>query len=249
MGLVVGGTVTCFITKRAADATLEKTKKNQQELEKENSELKSQIEDAGSNTAAASKKVTADDWATILINESNPLDTAYAPELAEFQDAADKTWSVDARILDYVNKMFADAKEASLNLEVVSAYRSPEDQKNVFNDSMQDRLDSGMGYYDAFVDTKHSVACPGCSEHASGLSLDIISGEYTELDDRQATTAEAQWLAENCQKYGFILRYPPEKADVTGIIYEPWHYRYVGVDVAKDIMSKGITLEEYCEGL
>ncbi len=86
---------------------------------------------------------------------------------------------------------------------------------------------------------------PGYSEHATGLSLDITSEDYQNLDEKQADTAESKWLAENCYKYGFILRYPPEKADITGIIYEPWHYRYVGKEAAKEIKEKGITLEEY----
>ena len=81
----------------------------------------------------------------------------------------------------------------------------------------------------------------------TGLALDITSADYAQLDDAQADTAEAKWFAENCWKYGFILRYPPEKSDVTGIIYEPWHYRYVGKEAAKEITESGLTLEEYLE--
>ena len=102
-----------------------------------------------------------------------------------------------------------------------------------------------MDYWEAYEETTLNVALPGTSEHALGLALDLISNEYTELDERQEETPEAKWLAQNCHKYGFILRYPPEKTNITGIIYEPWHYRYVGEEHAAKIMEKGITLEEY----
>ena len=79
----------------------------------------------------------------------------------------------------------------------------------------------------------------------SWLAVDIVSAKYTALDEKQKDTPEAKWLAKNCHKYGFILRYPVDKTEVTGIIYEPWHYRYVGKEDAKKIMERGITLEEY----
>ena len=89
------------------------------------------------------------------------------------------------------------------------------------------------------------MAIPGTSEHGLGLAVDLISNQYTELDDEQANTAEAKWLKENCHRFGFILRYPPEKTEETGIIFEPWHYRYVGVEDATKIMEQGVTLETY----
>ena len=94
-------------------------------------------------------------------------------------------------------------------------------------------------------ETKDSTAFPGRSEHNIGLAVDIVSSTYTQLDQKQETTPEAKWLAENCYKYGFILRYPNGKTDITGIIYEPWHYRYVGVEDATKITELGVTLEEY----
>ena len=132
-----------------------------------------------------------------------------------------------------------------MNILICSAYRSVERQTQVFNDSVQDRLNAGMNYWKAFEDTALSVAIPGKSEHGMGLSVDLISNQYTGLDEKQADTKEAQWLKENCYKYGFILRYPPEKTAETGIIYEPWHYRYVGKEDAEKIMKSGVTLEEY----
>ena len=128
---------------------------------------------------------------------------------------------------------------------VTSAYRSYDRQVSTFNSSMQNRLDQGMTPLEAYLETSSQVAMPGTSEHATGLAVDIISTQYGELDERQGDTPEQQWLMEHCQEYGFILRYPSDKSDITGIIYEPWHYRYVGKDAATEIMEQGITLEEY----
>ena len=115
------------------------------------------------------------------------------------------------------------------------------------SDDVQNRLNQQMTPLEAYQETSTSVALPGTSEHATGLAVDIISTSYGELDDRQGDTAEQKWLMEHCWEYGFILRYPPEKSDITGIIYEPWHYRYVGKDAAQEITEQGITLEEYLE--
>ena len=89
------------------------------------------------------------------------------------------------------------------------------------------------------------VAKPGTSEHQTGLALDIVAAGYQILDEEQEDTAEQKWLMENSWKYGFILRYPSEKSDITGIGYEPWHYRYVGKAAAADIYRTGVCLEEY----
>ena len=93
--------------------------------------------------------------------------------------------------------------------------------------------------------TKKSVAIPGTSEHATGLAVDIMSTKYGELDEKQGDTEEQKWLMEHCSEYGFVLRFPQDKSDITGIVYEPWHYRYVGVDAAKEMTENGLTLEEY----
>jgi hypothetical protein len=89
------------------------------------------------------------------------------------------------------------------------------------------------------------VAVPGTSEHHSGLAVDIIDTRLWALEEEQADLPAQQWLMEHCWEYGFILRYPKDKIDVTGIIYEPWHYRYVGLELAKELHDLGLTLEEY----
>ena len=144
--------------------------------------------------------------------------------------------------------MLSDAKDAGLSMYVASAYRSYEKQREVFNNTMQDWISQGYSPLNAYDETKKSVAVPGTSEHATGLAVDIISSEYEALDDRQGDTEEQKWLMEHCWEYGFILRYPSDKSDVTNIVYEPWHYRYVGKEAAKEITEQNITLEEYVLG-
>ena len=160
-------------------------------------------------------------WSLALVNESHPMaDTSYAPaEMTEIESER----SVDSRIAENLEQMLSDGAAQGLSMYVASAYRSYEQQRDVFDATMRDWINQGY----------------------SPLSAYIISLEYEELDDRQGDTDEQKWLMEHCWEYGFILRYPSEKSDVTGIIYEPWHYRYVGKDVAKEITEQGITLEEY----
>lgn len=182
-------------------------------------------------------------WNMVLVNGEYPMEEGYVPELKALEEGL----SVDVRIYEVAKKMLADAKKAGLHIEICSAYRSVERQQQVFGASMKERVKDGMSYWDAYEETALNVALPGTSEHALGLALDLVSSQYTELDERQETTAEAKWLKANCHKYGFILRYPPEKTNITGIIYEPWHYRYVGVEEATEMMKLGVTLEEYLQ--
>lgn len=211
----------------------EKDEEKLKEVEKQLYDLKEQVNE---------DKVQLP-WNMVLVNGEHPMEEGYVPELMELEEGL----SLDARIIDAAREMLSDAKEEGLHIEICSAYRSVERQEQVFGDSMKERVKEGMSYWDAFSETSLNVAIPGTSEHALGLALDLISNQYTELDERQETTAEAKWLKENCHKYGFILRYPPEKTNITGIIYEPWHYRYVGIEDATKIMKLGITLEEYLQ--
>lgn len=241
-GAVVGIVITFAAANKAVDMKAADMAKVESKLKKENKALQAEIKQQKTIEAAANlSEKAADNWELILVNGQYPLDLKYKPELKEIAEG----YSVDARILEDTKKMLSDAKEAGLKMHLVSAYRSPDDQKEVFNTTMQDWINQGDSYLDAYEETKKSVALPGHSEHATGLALDIVSEDNQELDDKQADTKESKWLAENCYKYGFILRYPTDKSDITGIVYEPWHYRYVGKDAAKEITEKGITLEEY----
>lgn len=183
----------------------------------------------------------ADDWKLTLVNRFYPLAKDYKPELVEIEP--DKF--VDKRIAEDLKEMLDDARKEGLQPFICSAYRDYEYQRQVFNETMVTWINQGYTPLASYEETAKSVAIPGTSEHATGLALDITSAEFMELDDRQADTPEAKWLAENCWKYGFILRYPVDKSAVTGIVFEPWHYRYVGKEYAKEITEKDVTLEEF----
>ena len=107
----------------------------------------------------------------------------------------------------------------------------------------------GYSYEDAYDEVTMETMPPGYSEHSTGLAFDIVSLDYQMLDSKQADTKECKWLTEHCAEYGFILRYPEDKEDITQIHYEPWHFRYVGEKAAKYIMENDLTLEEYLEEL
>jgi len=138
-----------------------------------------------------------------------------------------------------LEKMFQAAENENITLFAVSGYRSYKRQEEVFNAEV---VKSGEEY------AKSVVAIPGQSEHQTGLSMDI-SAESVQYDltESFADTAEGQWLAEHAHEYGFILRYPKGKEDITGYSFEPWHFRYVGINFAKTMYEKQLTLEEYFE--
>lgn len=258
IAVTVGAVIGMLITMLAAKSSLNQKEKEFEAVKAELTAAKEEVsaahqilkeqmeveENTDYSVENAQKLASNDeDWSLVLINEEYPLGTSYVPELEELE--SDK--SVDKRIADDAKQMLSEAGAEGLNLYICSAYRSYEKQREVFDLTMQEWIYQGYSPLNAYEETKKSVAVPGTSEHASGLALDITSAQYRELDEKQAETAESKWLAQNSWKYGFILRYPPEKASVTGIIYEPWHYRYVGKEAAKEITERGITLEEYLE--
>ena len=238
MGAFLGAGIGIGLEKKAAEEQLAET------VEKMQTE-----EEARINALQEKMKRTQDGevqeipWNLVLVNQKNPMEEGCEPELTEIEP----DYFVDSRIADAAKKMLRDSYKAGVRIDICSAYRSVERQEQVFEESLRERLNQGMDYWEAFNDNRKSVAEPGTSEHALGLALDLISNQYTKLDEGQENTKEAKWLKENCYKYGFILRYPPEKTDITGIVYEPWHYRYVGIEDATKIMELGITLEEYLE--
>ncbi len=133
--------------------------------------------------------------------------------------------------------MFEDAKEAGLTLYVTSGFRSFEKQESILDATKAWKGD----------DAYKSVALPGHSEHQLGVAVDLSgkSVDYSATDYDFGETVEGKWLAENSYKYGFVLSYPEDKEDITGYIYEPWHFRYVGIDLAKEIYDSGKTIVEY----
>ena len=141
--------------------------------------------------------------------------------------------------------MLADCAAAGGRPYICSAYRSAQDQQKLYQDKVRRLEKDGVSREEAPELAAESVALPGTSEHQLGLAVDIIDEEYPFLDEGQEETATQIWLMENSWRYGFILRYPNGTTEQTGILYEPWHYRYVGREYAEEIHRMGLTLEEY----
>lgn len=184
----------------------------------------------------------------ILVNPWNKLPEDYQPELEEIPQAdTEDPLYVDVRCAEALRQMIADCKEAGNYPYICSAYRSLEKQQFLFNNKIRRLVLEGVDPDEAPEIAAMSVAKPNTSEHQLGLAVDIIDFFYTNLDKGQEETSTQQWLMENSWRYGFILRYPNGSSEITGIIYEPWHYRYVGEEAAAEIYELGVTLEEYLD--
>ena len=144
---------------------------------------------------------------------------------------------LNTEVLEQFEIMKSAAKEVGLDINIRSGFRSTETQTMLYNNYVQrDGIEKASKY----------SAKPGHSEHESGLAIDISNGDYVKsIGDWFNDTPQAQWLYENAHKYGFILRYPQGKEDITGYKYESWHYRYVGVEHSKHFNQNNLTLEEY----
>lgn len=141
--------------------------------------------------------------------------------------------------------MIDACRAAGMHPAVCSSYRTLEYQEDLYQNRIERYLEEGYSEEDAIRLAGNSVAVPGTSEHQLGLALDIVDNRNWRLDESQAEMPTQKWLMENSWRYGWILRYPNEKSAITGIIYEPWHYRYVGKEIAKEIYELDMCLEEY----
>lgn len=190
-------------------------------------------------------KFSTDDWRLVLINKQNSIPDDYTFTLGTIKGSM----QCDERIIDDVLDMLQAAKEDGVDLLICSPYRDLARQEMLFNRKVTRYMNQGMSYIEAYRLSSQAVTVPGASEHQIGLALDIICNEYTSLTEGFGETEAGKWLAENSYNYGFILRYPKGKEYITGIEYEPWHFRYVGIEAATVITKEGITLEEFWEDL
>ncbi|MCD8006145.1 MAG: D-alanyl-D-alanine carboxypeptidase family protein [Oscillospiraceae bacterium] len=182
----------------------------------------------------------------ILVNKTHLLPDDYKIET----DYVQGSYEMEKTAAYYCKLMIEAAAADGINLKVLSAYRTVAYQQKLFDRNVQSRMDDdGMTYEEAYADTAVNIAPAGGSEHNAGLAVDIITENdwdtYTAFED----TEEFAWLQEHAAEYGFIMRYASGKEDITGFIYEPWHYRYVGVKYAADIQASGLCLEEYLESI
>ncbi|MFF2481194.1 D-alanyl-D-alanine carboxypeptidase family protein [Paenibacillus sp. NPDC058071] len=183
----------------------------------------------------------------VLVNKQNmlpddykPSDLVYPDVPFLFKDKIDKR-KMRSEAAGALEEMFDGAKADGIRLAGVSAYRSHTTQKSLFDGYVKkDGLEKAMTY----------SAYPGTSEHETGLAIDVSGSDgKCAATDCFAGTPEAEWLAGHAAEYGFIIRYPQGQESITGYKYEPWHLRYVGKEIASDIASRGITLEEYFDAV
>lgn len=181
----------------------------------------------------------------ILVNKQNAFPEDYVVELHWLKN---RSCAVSELMYDALSRMLTDGSTQGRQFVVASGYRSRETQKQLLEEDIADAmLKEGLSYEDAYARETSETMPPGYSEHETGLAVDLVALDYQILDEQQEWTEENQWLREHCSEYGFILRYPEGKEEITGVSYESWHFRYVGVEAAQEIMEQGITLEEYLE--
>lgn len=204
--------------------------------------------DSASATGTAATTGGGDaDWLLTLVNNNVKLPDGWEDTL-EVKVADESTGKELATVAAdaFINMKNAAAAEG-IDLMLCSGYRAVEYQQSLFDAEKQKWLDKGSTEEEAYNQAKTVVAVPGYSEHNSGLAADIVTPKHQNLDEAFGKTDAAKWLFEHAPEYGFILRYPENKQAITGIIYEPWHYRYVGVENAKAITASGLCLEEYLD--
>lgn len=178
----------------------------------------------------------------LLVNKTHPLPEDYEPSLKRLSDyGAD----VDESAYDALIAMLKDGNQEGLSFWIASSYRSVKRQRELLDEDIAALVQQGYSYSQAYEEVVKETMPAGCSEHATGLAVDLVAKDYQILDEKQGSTEEVLWLQKHCSQYGFILRYPQGKEDITKVSYESWHFRYVGVEAAEEITSRGITLEEY----
>lgn len=211
-------------------------------LKKENESTDISTTEPVSNSESSTKEEsTAIPWNLVLVNPDTPLPENYEINVKQL----DNGQAVDERCYDALQNMMNDCRSAGLRPVICSSYRTQEKQQMLFDNQVEKWKNQGYSEDEAKMQAGKLVAVPGTSEHQLGLALDIVDISYQLLEEEQENTPTQKWLLENSWKYGFILRYPKDKTDITKISYEPWHYRYVGKKAAKEIFDAKICLEEY----
>ncbi len=177
----------------------------------------------------------------VLVNKNHEY-VGESPEVKQWRAGG---ISVSTEAYDALAEMIDAGQKLGLRFVVCSGYRSREVQEQLFQEDVNRYMSRGMDYEEAWAATGQYTMPPGHSEHCTGLAVDIVAQSNQNLDSSQENTSETRWLQTHCWEYGFILRYPKEKSNITGIAYESWHYRYVGKEAAKYLTENNLTLEEF----
>lgn len=210
--------------------------------ENRDQEIPEQITETTSVTPVA-LEITDKGSDIILVNKTNPIPEGYEPDLVIIENDL----RCDRQALEPIQNMIKDAQDEGIKLIISSAYRDYDRQKDLFDKKLKQYMLYGYSYAEAYKKTATENSIPKTSEHEIGLAFDMVSEDHEKMNEAFGSSDAGKWLEKNCFNYGFIIRYPKGKQEVTGIIYEPWHIRYVGKEVAKEIYKEHITLEEYLE--
>lgn len=248
--LGVGTAAGIFLSDRSQQQEPPSADIQQEEKEEAPVESSSQKEEQEQSSQETKQQQLAEEFAKekeeyylLLANAENPLPQDWSIQTEEVQNG----YEMDKRAAPAMREMIQAAKEDGVELMLCSAYRSVEKQQQLFDRSQQAYMAQGMSEEEAYAKTATETAIPGTSEHQTGLAADIVTPTYQMLDAGFADTPAGQWLSEHAAEYGFVLRYPQDKQEVTGIIYESWHYRFVGKTHAKLMKESGLCLEEYLQ--
>ena len=177
----------------------------------------------------------------MLVNPWNPLPEGYEPQLVPIGDGM----YLDERAAEPLRKMLEACLADGVMSVPISGYRTQEYQQGLYDNKIARLREDGWPEELLEEEAAKSVAVPGTSEHQLGLAMDILDVNNPNLDITQEWTNAQRWLMKHCWEYGFILRYPNGTTEITGIIYEPWHYRYVGKTIAAAVTESGMTFEEF----
>lgn len=188
-------------------------------------------------SSAVTEFTQLDDPLLVLVNEEHKM-----PDSTDDGVVEQYGITLDSRALEAYGQMYQAAAQDGITLWIASGYRSPELQAQLYQQEIDMNMENGMTENEAVEAADRAVQKPGYSEHNTGLAMD-----FNTVTDSFKDTDTYAWLMEHAQEYGFILRYPEDKEDITGIMYEPWHFRYVGVEHAKKMNELNMCLEEYVE--
>lgn len=213
--------------------------KNDNNVTEETSSNSENIEEQNVIEVILPARKEINDWRLVLVNKENPLPEDFTIELENI----DSTKQFDKRAIGELRQMLQDMKSFGIsNIWVQSAYRSIEYQKTLYENKINDYLNRGGTMEEAEMLTSEYINRPGESEHNLGLAVD-----FNNVNNDFENTKAYMWLKENAKDYGFVMRYPEEKAEITGVSYEPWHWRYVGKEHSYKMDELGMCLEEYIE--
>lgn len=188
-------------------------------------------------------QLSSDDWKLVLINKHHSIPDDYTFTLGTIRGGM----QCDERIIPELMEMLQAAKDDGVSLIVCSPYRDLNRQQVLFERKIKAYMRQGYSYMEAYQISSQTVTVPGASEHQIGLAIDFLCKGYSSLNEGFENTEGGKWLAAHGHEYGFILRYPKGKEYITGIEYEPWHFRYVGREAAAIMTERELTLEEFVQ--